>query len=344
MGGVGIGGMYAPVLEDQAVATVEAAWDAGIRFFDTAPVYGYGNAERYLGQVLARKPRDEYVLATKVGRLLLHEGPEERRDALVYYGGSPLFKGTPDVEPYYLFTYDGVMRSFEESLTRLGVDRVDILHIHDPDDYVDEALTGAYVALDRLREEGVVGAIGVGTNNVAPLLRFAREADPDCFLVAGRYTLLDQSALGELLPLCQERGIALVIGGVYNSGILCNLEPRRATATARDPADIPTWVAGATFNYLPATAEWIARAQRLKEVCDRHDTPLMAAAIQFPLAHPAVATILMGPRSVDEVEENERLFRFDVPSDLWEELYAEGLLPTEAPVPGAAQTPDIPSA
>jgi len=314
VGTVPIGGMFAAVDEEVAYATLRRAHALGVRYYDTAPLYGHGLAEQRLGTVLREYPRNQLVVATKVGRLLLSEPPDDSRRYSI--GFSP-FVGAPALYPTFDFTYDGAMRSVEESLKRLGLDRVDVLLMHDPDDFFDEAMKGAYVALDKLRREGVVSAIGAGMNQAEMLARFAREADMDCFLMAGRYTLLDHAALSELLPLCVQKNISIVIGGVYNSGILTNPKP------------------GATFNYRPADAEWVERAQRLKTICDRHGVPLMAAAIQFPLGHPAIATVLTGVRSVEEIEENERMFRFPIPADLWQELRAERLLPENAPVPEA---------
>lgn len=313
VGTVPIGGMFEAVDEETAQATLERAWEAGVRSFDTAPLYGYGVAEKRLGRFLRQQPRVEYVISTKVGRLL-EPGPDPAasRDP-----GVGLFKGVPDVHPVFDFSYDAAMRSVEASLERLGLDRVDVLRIHDPDDYMDEAIDGACRALAKLKCEGTVQAIGAGMNDAALLARLARSADFDCFLVAGRYTLLDQRALPELLPLCVEKNISVIIGGVYNSGILTN--PR----------------AGATFNYRPAEPAWLERAQRIQRVCDRHAVPLMAAAIQFPLAHPAVATVLTGVRSPAEMEENERMFRRPIPAALWQELRHQNLLPEEAPLPQA---------
>jgi len=274
---------------------VEAAWQAGIRFFDTAPLYGHGLAEQRLGAVLRAKPREEFVLATKVGRLLRADAPPEPGQA---------YKGVPPVNPTYDFSYDGVMRSVEESLARLGLDRVDVLHIHDPDEHFEDALAGAYRALDRLRAEGTIRAVGAGMNQAEMLVRFAREADFDCFLLAGRYTLLDRTGAAELLPLCVEKSIAIIAGGVFNSGILANPRP------------------GTTFNYQPAPPELVDRALRMQEICARHGVELKAAAIQFPLRHPAVASVLTGCRSVREVEENVRMFQAPIPSSLWDELDA----------------------
>lgn len=290
LGTAPLGGLFEEVADDEAHRVVEAAWKAGIRFFDTAPLYGHGLAELRLGAVLSSKPRDEFVLATKVGRLMRAGAPPEPGQA---------YKGVPPVNPVFDFSYDGVMRSVEESLSRLGLDRIDVLHIHDPDDHFDEALTGAYRALDRLRSEGSIRAVGAGMNQSEMLVRFAREANFDCFLLAGRYTLLDRSGAAELLPLCAERRIAIIAGGVFNSGILADPRP------------------GATFNYTTAPPDLVRRAEELKAVCDRAGASLKAAAIQFPLRHPAVATVLTGCRSVAEVEENVRAFQADIPDYLW---------------------------
>ncbi len=295
LGTAPLGGLFEAVADDEAHRVVEAAWKAGIRFFDTAPLYGHGLAELRLGAVLSSKPRDEFVLATKVGRLLRAGAPPEPGQA---------YKGVPPVNPVFDFSYDGVMRSVEESLSRLGLDRIDVLHIHDPDDHFEEALTGAYRALDRLRDEGSIRAVGAGMNQSEMLVRFAREANFDCFLLAGRYTLLDRSGAAELLPLCAERRIAIIAGGVFNSGILADPRP------------------GATFNYTTAPPELVRRATELKAVCDRAGASLKAVAIQFPLRHPAVATVLTGCRSVAEVEQNIRAFQADIPDELWPVLDA----------------------
>lgn len=318
MGTTTLGNLFAEVTDEAAEATVTRAYDVGLRLFDTAPVYGMGLAEQRLGPILAAYPRDDYVLATKVGRLLRADAPV---DPGQIRDGKPLFANVPPVQPVFDFSYDGAMRSVEESLTRLGLDRLDILHIHDPDDHEDEALSGAYVALDRLRAEGVIRAIGAGMNQWQMLARFARAADFDCFLLAGRYTLLEQGALAEFLPLCAERGIAVVIGGPLNSGILAEPQP------------------GATYNYARVGDAVLARALRLKAVCDRYDVPLAAAALQFPLAHPAVATVITGMRSPAEVEENTRLVALPIPAALWEDLRSEGLLHPDAPVPSPASGP-----
>jgi D-threo-aldose 1-dehydrogenase len=292
-GAASIGGPPEAGAEANAIATVHRAWDVGIRYFDVAPFYGLGNSERRLGQALRDRPRGDFVISTKVGRLIK----------------------TDPLRPVFDFSRDGVLHSVEESLSRLGLDRIDILLIHDPDDHWKEAIGEAYPTLHRLREQGIVGAIGAGMNQSAMLARFAREGDFDVFLVAGRYTLLDQGALPELLPLCLERGIAVVIGGAMNSGILADPRP------------------GSFFDYQPADPSLVQRALRLKSVCARHGVPLKAAAIQFPLAHPAVASLVAGVGSVDHLDDYPALMRHPIPSQLWEELRAEGLLPTDAPTP-----------
>jgi D-threo-aldose 1-dehydrogenase len=306
LGTAPLGGLFTEVADDDALGVVEAAWAAGVRFFDTAPLYGHGLAERRLGAVLRERPRDEFTLATKVGRLLRADAPPEPGQH---------FKGVPPVNPVFDFSYDGVLRSVDESLARLGLDRVDVLHIHDPDEHFEEALRGAYPALHRLRQEGVIDAVGAGMNQAGMLARFAREADFDCFLLAGRYTLLDQVGLRELLPLCQERGIAVVAGGVFNSGILA--DPR----------------AGATYDYARAGAEVLTRARRVDEICRRHGVPLKAAAIQFPLGHPAITAVLVGCRSPAELADDLRMAETEVPAALWEELKVEGLLAPDVPTP-----------
>ena len=245
--------------------------------------------------MLRTKPRDEYVVSTKVGRLLRADAPPDPDQS---------FKGSPPLNPVFDFSYDGVMRSVEESLDRLGLSRVDVLLIHDPDNDYDQALHGAYRALDRLRSEGSITAVGAGMNQSEMLARFAREAEMDCFLLAGRYTLLDRSGARELLPLCADRGIGVVAGGVFNSGILA------------DPD------AQALYNYRPAPQELIQRARQLQALCAGRGVNLKAASLQFPLRHPAVTAVLIGPRSVSQLEENVTMFEAPIPEDLWVELDA----------------------
>lgn len=304
VGTTAIGGLYSATSASSAEHTLQAAWDTGVRFFDSAPQYGNGMAEQRLGAFLQHKPRDEYVVCTKVGRLL--RVPETQ----VVDG---YYKGTPPERPVFDFSYDGVMTSVEESLVRLGLDRIDVLHIHDPDNHYPQAIEGAYKALDRLRADGTIGAVGAGMNQSSMLAEFARNGQFDCFLLAGRYTLLEQGALTELLPLCVQKNISIIIGGVYNSGILAN----------------PS--AGAKFNYEDADRSQIERALMLEKVCLSHGVPLKAAAIQFPLAHPAVASVLTGPRTPAEMLENAELFRTPIPSALWQDLKAQGLIAADAP-------------
>jgi D-threo-aldose 1-dehydrogenase len=280
LGTAPIGGLYAPVNDETARATLDRAWELGIRTFDTAPLYGSGLAERRVGAFLQGKQREEFVLSTKVGRLL-------RPGASGWEGA------------YFDFSYDGALRSLAESLDRLGLDRVDVALVHDPDDHYQEALDGAFRALTRLRDERAVRAVGIGMNQIPLLARFAREADPDCFLVAGRYTLLDRSAKEELLPLCEERGIDVIAAGVFNSGVL---------------------VGGSTFDYDTASSEIVERVEQLRETCARYEVPLAAAAVQYPLRHPAVKTIVVGCRTPAEVEEDLRLSVLDIPEAFWDEI------------------------
>jgi D-threo-aldose 1-dehydrogenase len=317
-----IGGLYRAVSDDDAAAVLDHAWALGIRYFDTAPLYGYGNAERRLGRLLADRPRDDFVLSSKVGRLLypvdsIPQGADIDRQAADGRDDA-FYEGTPPVRVVFDYRGDGVRRSVEESLGRLGLERIDILFIHDPDEHWEQAISGAYPAIHRLREEGLVGAIGAGMNQAGMLARFAREGDFDVFLVAGRYTLLDHSALGELLPLCVEKRIAVMIGGVMNSGLLVDPRP------------------DSRFDYSPVARPWLERALRVKEVCERHAVPLRAAAIQFPLAHPAVASLVTGVRRIEHLEEYPRLMQEPIPDELWQELRAARLIPAEAPVPSAA--------
>lgn len=306
LGTAPLAGLYRAVDEPDALRAIERSWDLGLRFFDTAPLYGHGLAELRLGKALRERGRADYTLATKVGRLLRADVPPEPGQS---------FRGTPPVNPTFDFSYDGVMRSVEESRERLGIDRLDILHIHDPDDHYEEAIGGAYRALATLRSENVIGAVGCGMNQSEMLTRFARAGDFDCFLLAGRYTLLDQVALKELLPTCVERGVAIIAGGVFNSGILS------------EPKD------GAYYNYQPAPPDLLARARHIQAICESHSVPLRAAAVQFPLGHPAVQTVVVGCRSAEQVEDTIRMFEMPIPAALWEELKSKRLLPAEAPVP-----------
>jgi D-threo-aldose 1-dehydrogenase len=281
---------------EAARSAVERAMDAGIRLFDTAPLYGLGESERRLGSVLSKVDRDGFVLATKVGRLLRPTGPDpDERDAI------------------FDFSRDGVLRSIEESLERLGLDRVDIVHIHDPDDHLEAAISTAFPALAELRSQGVISAVSAGlTHALTPMVR---ETDLDCVLLAGRYTLLDQSASEEFLPLCEERGVAVIAAGVFNSGVIANPIP------------------GAWFDYAPAEPEVLQKVRDLTAICARHEVPIKAAAIQFPLAHPAVACAVVGMRDSGEVDENLRLCATAIPDELWAEIGDAGLLDERASIP-----------
>ncbi len=307
LGGAPLAGLYTGVTNEQAARVVDTYLGHGTGFFDTAPLYGSGVSENRLGAALAGRDRDSFVLATKVGRLLV---PDPARDQDVWS------EELPPIGPVFDYSYDGTLRSLDESLRRLGMDRVDILHIHDPDNHYEEAMKGSYRALVRLRDEGVIRAVGAGMNQAKMLARFAIEGDFDCFLCAGRYTLVDHTALKRLLPLCEERNISIIIGGPYNSGIL-----------AQGAVD------GATFDYRKAPAPVVERVRRIETVCARHGTPLKAAALQFPLAHPAVAAVIPGARSPEEVDENVQMAGFAIPSEFWAELREDGLIPDEAPTP-----------
>ncbi len=309
LGCAAIGGLYGDIPEEQAFEVVRRALSLGLNLFDTAPLYGYGKSEVRLGRALAGVPRDQFVLATKVGRLLV---PREMGDSSQdTYWGDP-----PPVRPRLDFSYDAVMRSFEESLKRLNLERIDVLHIHDPDDHFEQAMKGAYPALDRLRSQGVIRAVSAGMNQCEMLARFAREANFDCFLLAGRYSLIEQGALDELFPLCEKKNIGIMLGGTYNSGIL-------AQALAL----------GAKYNYVEATPEILERARGLQAVATRHRVSLKAAASQFALAHPAVTTIIPGTRVPDRVDENLAVLSERIPADFWAELKSERLIRPDAPVP-----------
>jgi D-threo-aldose 1-dehydrogenase len=318
-GGAPLGNLFQEFSDEQARAAVRAAYDHGMRLFDTAPLYGFGLSEHRIGEALRWLPRDSFVLSTKIGRLL-RPRPAHQLD-----GG--LFKRILPFEGVYDYSYDGVLRSVEDSLQRLGMDRIDVLLIHDVDVWTHgseearlqrfaEVMGGGYRAMVKLREEGVVRAIGAGINEIQACEELARAGEFDCFLLAGRYTLLEQNALDTLLPYCVERSISLLIGGPYNTGIL---------ATGAVP--------GAYYNYAPAPEEIMARVARIEAVCTRHRVRLASAALQFPLGHPNVATLIPGARSPEEIEQNRALFEVDIPAALWAELKAEKLLRADAPTP-----------
>jgi D-threo-aldose 1-dehydrogenase len=311
LGGAPLGGLFEDVAEESAMATVRRAFALGINFIDTAPLYGHGKSERRIGKALAGMDAASRVLATKVGRLLVPVEPGEL--------APDEFDHPAPFQPVFDFSYDGVMRSFEESLKRLNTEHIDILHIHDADHHYEQAIRGAYRALDELRRQGLIRAVGAGMNQAEMPARFARDGDFDCFLLAGRYTLIDHTGLKELLPLCVEKGIGIIIGGPYNSGVL---------ATGARP--------GAKFNYADAPATVLEKVRKVEAICGRHSVPMKAAALQFPLAHPAVAAVIPGARSVAELEENFRLIRQPIPADFWAELRQEKIIPPEAPTPHEA--------
>ena len=322
MGGAALGNLFDEVDEGVANDTISAAYSAGVRYFDTAPLYGNGLSEKRMGAGLGDYNRDEIVISTKVGWSL------EPRDPETMPPGA--FQNPLPFEPVMDFSRDAVLRSFDESLERLSTDRIDIWLIHDPDEgttiqpgygpydksHFQEVMDEAYPILDDLRSRGVVKAIGAGMNQWEMLYDFAMAGDFDCFLLAGRYTLLEQESLVKLLPACEEKSISIIIGGPYNSGIL-------ATGATQ----------GAYYNYAPASPEILERTRKIEEVCARHNVSLQAAALQFPFGHPAVAAVIPGARSVEEIESNIGYFKQDIPADFWAELKNRSLINPVAPVP-----------
>jgi aryl-alcohol dehydrogenase-like predicted oxidoreductase len=298
------GNLYRTVTEEEVTSAVDAAWRAGIRYFDTAPHYGLGLSERRLGAALRSRPRDGYVVSTKVGRLLVPS--PETADRLDSDG----FTVPATHRRVWDFSRDGIHRSLDASLTRLGLDRVDIVYLHDPDEHWPQAVAEGVPALVELRDQGVVGAIGVGMNQTPMLTRFVRETDVDVVLCAGRYTLLDQAAAADLLPAAQARGVGVVIGGVYNSGLLSRDRP---------PVD-------ATFDYRQAPPELVDRVTRIAAVCRTYGVTLPEAALAFVRTHPAVVSTLVGLRSAAEVAETIDRAGARVPDGLWPALQAAGLI------------------
>ncbi len=321
LGGAPMGGFRATISDKEAVELVEEAYAAGVRYFDTSPFYGYGRSELRMGAALREKPRGDYVLSTKIGRIMHVLRPGERRP--------PDFRenGLPGFVPEFDYTYDGVMRSLEQSHLRLGLAKIDIVLVHDVDfwaikdrEILDHrfrtVMESGFHALDELRKAGVIGAIGVGINEADTSLRFIQAGDFDCMLLAGRYTLLEQGALHEFLPECVNRGVSVILGGPYNSGILTGgVKP------------------GATHDYVPAPASLIDKAQRIEAICKRHGVELGAAALQFPLFHPAVCSVIPGALSAREVTQNVERLKVRIPADLWSELKQEKLIEAEAPTP-----------
>lgn len=312
-----VGNIFREIDEQTSDAMYQTAWDAGVRFYDTAPMYGHGLAELRTGQSLRWKDRDEYVLSSKVGRLL-----------------KPAARGSIDFAPWvnaapftshFDYSYDGTMRSVEDSLQRMALERMDICFIHDIDVFTRgkdqpevfaQAMDGCYKALDKLRSEGVVKAIGVGVNEWEVCYEALKQRDFDCFLLAGRYTLLEQGSLNDFLPLCEARGAAVVVGGGFNSGIL---------ATGAKP--------GAKYNYSPAPQAIMDKVAKIESVCADHSVPLPAAALQFVVAHPAIPSFIAGTRTVDQLKQNLAWFSHPIPAEFWADLKAKGLLREDAPVP-----------
>ena len=313
LGAAGLGNLFAAMPDGVAESIVDAAWQRGVRLFDTAPHYGLGLSERRLGAALSGRPRDGYVLSTKVGRVLV-DNPA---------GGSDLDNGfdvPATLRRAWDFSAQGVRHSLAASLERLGLDRVDIALIHDPDDSGDPraALDQAYPALDALRAQGVVGAIGVGSRHCGTLTRFVTGTDIDTVMLAGRYTLLEQPALDELLPACERRGVSVLNAAVFNSGLL---------AVDRPDASRP-------YEYRPVPAALLDRALRIAAVCERYGTSLPGAALAFAAAHPAVAAVVVGAAAPEQLVRNAELLAAPAPpAELWHELVAGGLLRPDAPVP-----------
>ncbi|MEV6012342.1 aldo/keto reductase [Streptomyces sp. NPDC051976] len=308
-GAAGIGNLFQPIADTEAAAAVAAAWEGGIRAFDTAPHYGLGLSERRLGAALKDRPRDEFTVSTKVGRLL---------EPLPEIEGDDLANGFAVAATHrrvWDFSADGVRRSLEDSLNRLGLDRVDTVFLHDPEQHAEQALTEAYPALEAMRAEGIIDAIGVGVNTTELPTRFVWETDIDVVLLAGRYTLLDQSGLDELLPAAAARKVSVMAAGVFNSGLLADPRP------------------GATFEYAAASRPLLEQALRLQARCGLYGVPLRAAAARFPLAHPAVVGVILGMRSAAEASDAAEHWRRPIPYGMWEELRAAGLIPRLVPVP-----------
>ncbi|MFI6620152.1 aldo/keto reductase [Streptomyces sp. NPDC050528] len=310
-GGGPLGGLFEPLDDATAAQALDTAWELGIRYFDTSPHYGIGHSERRIGELLRGKPRGEFTLSTKVGRLLVPQDPQGRMDES--------FAVPATHRRVWDFTRDGIRRSVEDSLIRLGLDRIDILYLHDAERHFEEALRHGYPALAELRAEGVVGAIGAGMYHPGQLARLVRESDPDVVMLSGRHTLLDHSALDELLPACTEHGVSVVAASVFNSGLLATDRP----------------VTGARYDYGEAGPELVERVHRIADVCEAHGVTVPQAAMAFPLLHPAVACIAVGMRTEQEVRRNIAAFAAPVPPEFWTDLRGEGLLDERAVLPAA---------
>ncbi len=321
LGGAALGNLFSVVSDTDAQALLAAALDDGCRTFDTAPHYGQGRSEHRFGQALQGLPRDSFVLSTKVGRILVPDANAPKTQ-----------HGYVDVLPFsqhWDYSAAGVRRSVEDSLQRLGLARLDVVYVHDCDrachgelypQVLAQVIGEALPELQRMKAEGLLRHVGLGVNDVQVCLDVLRQTDVDALMLAGRYSLLDQSSLPELLPLCTQRGVRLALGGVFNSGIL-------ATGTRGGQA---------LFNYAAAPPDWLARAARIEDICLAHDVPLRAAALQFPLAHPAVDVVMVGARHQREWQDAVSMVQQPIAPAFWQALRQAGLLPAEAPVPGAA--------
>lgn len=318
-GSAPLGNMHRVLSEEDCRATVQSAVDSGVSYFDTAPQYGHGLSEMRVGAVLKELPRDQFILSTKIGRLLKPCAADEVN--------SGIFVDVPHVNIEFDYSYDGVMKSIEDSHRRLGLGSIDIVYIHDVDMFthgsweasekrIGEVMEGGYRALDELRRAGTIEAIGAGVNNWETCQRLTELGQFDCFLLAGRYTLLEQESLNSFLPICERDGIGIILGGPYNSGIL---------ATGPTP--------GATYNYEPASQAILDRVGAIEAVCKSHNVPLVNAALHFPLCHPSVVSVIPGGQNVDEVLRNRAMMDAEIPVSLWSDLKAEGLLHADAPVP-----------
>jgi len=307
-GGGPLGGLFAPLDDDTAAGALAAAWDCGIRYFDTSPHYGIGVSERRVGELLRRKLRAEFTLSTKVGRVLVPQDPAGRMDES--------FEVPATHRRVWDFSREGVLRSVDDSLTRIGVDRIDVLFLHDAEDHFEAALRDGYPALAELRAQGIVGAIGAGMYHTGKLTRLVQETDIDVVMLSGRYTLLDHSAIGDLLPACAARGVSVLAASIFNSGVLATPRPG---ATAR-------------FDYEPATPQLLRRAHRIADVCEAHGVTLPQVAMAFPLRHPVVVGIVAGIRSAEEARRNAEAFAARVPAQVWADLRDERLLDECVPV------------
>jgi D-threo-aldose 1-dehydrogenase len=306
LGGGPLGGLFTPLDEVTAAGALAAAWESGIRYFDTAPHYGLGQSERRIGALLSGRPRAEYTLSTKVGRVLVPQDAAGQMDEA--------FQVPATHRRVWDFSRDGIVRSVEDSLSRIGTDRFDILFLHDAEEHFEAALRDGYPALAALRAQGMAGAIGAGMYDNALLTRLVRETDADVVMLASRYTLLNHSALDDLLPACAERGVSVLAAAVFNSGVLAAPRPS----------------ANATFDYLPAPPELLRRVNRIADVCEAHGVTLPQAAMAFPLLHPVVAGVVVGMRSAAEVRSDVAAFEAGVPAALWSDLSAEGLVDERA--------------